>query len=47
MALPGLLLGSAFGAGFYAMDPYDDIVDPDDASVGDGSDAAGDVSADW
>jgi hypothetical protein len=47
MVLPGLLLGSAFGAGLYTMDPYDEIVDPDDASVGDGSDVAGDVSADW
>jgi hypothetical protein len=47
MFLPELLLGSAFGAGMYATDAYDDVAGPDDASAGNGGDTAGDATADW
>jgi hypothetical protein len=47
MLLPGLLMGSAFGAGMYAMGSYNDVSEPGDGSAGGGGDAVGDASGDW
>jgi hypothetical protein len=47
MLLPGLLLGSAVGAGVYMTGPYDDGGDPDDGAASDGFDAAGDAFGGW
>jgi hypothetical protein len=47
MVLPGLLLGSAVGAGMYMAGPYDDGADAGDGASGDGADTTGDAFGGW